>query len=100
MMKRVIVAAVLAVSIGIGSYTGVSVAADGKFVVKPSATVKDVLTEQMGKRVSIKTDSGEALEGTVTTVGDQIVLIAKLTGKDFYDAVVRIDKITSIVLKP
>ncbi len=62
-------------------------------------TVKDVLSERIGKRVLLKTDSGEALEGTVTTVGDQVVTISKLVGKDFYDAVIRIDKINSVVFK-
>ncbi|KJU85999.1 hypothetical protein MBAV_001815 [Candidatus Magnetobacterium bavaricum] len=62
-------------------------------------TVKDVLSERIGKRVLLKMDSGEALEGTVTSVGDQVVLISKLTGKDFYDAIIRIDKINSVVFK-
>ncbi|MCG6552801.1 MAG: hypothetical protein L7F77_10770 [Candidatus Magnetominusculus sp. LBB02] len=99
-MKRLTVAAALTVLIGIGGYGGVCCAAEGKYEVKQAASVKDILTERMGKRVMIKTDSGEALEGTVATVADQVVHLSKLTGKDFYDAVVRIDKITSIVFKP
>ncbi|MBF0536956.1 MAG: hypothetical protein HQL03_01745 [Nitrospirae bacterium] len=64
-----------------------------------AATMKDVLSERMGKRVTLKMDSGESLEGTVTTVGDQVVTISKLSGKDFYDAIIRIDKINSVVFK-
>lgn len=47
----------------------------------------------------MKTDSGEAIEGTVASVGNQLVHVEKLTGKDFYDAVICIDKITSVTIK-
>ncbi|MBF0607651.1 MAG: hypothetical protein SFH39_06470 [Candidatus Magnetobacterium sp. LHC-1] len=64
-----------------------------------ATTIKDALSERIGKRVILKMDSGETLEGTVTTVGEQVVTISKLTGKDFYDAIIRIDKINSVVFK-
>ncbi|KWT84033.1 hypothetical protein [Candidatus Magnetominusculus xianensis] len=96
-MRRLVIAAIVALVIGI---SGVISAADGKYEVKPSATMKEILFERTGKRVMIKTDSGEALEGTLTTVGDQVAHLSKLTGKDYYDAVIRIDKITSVVFKP
>ncbi|MBF0337999.1 MAG: hypothetical protein HQL05_09205 [Nitrospirae bacterium] len=74
--------------------SGVGYASDNK-----ATTVKDTLTERIGKRVILKMDSGETLEGTVTTVGEQVVTISKLAGKDFYDAIIRMDKINSVVFK-
>lgn len=74
-------------------------AGEDKLEIKQNTGIKDILSERIGKRVSIKTDSGEALEATVVSVGDNLVYITKLSGKDFYDAVVRIDKITSIIFK-
>jgi len=65
----------------------------------PAATVKDVLAENMGKRVIVRLETGENLEGTVGKVGDSVVHIAKLSGRDFYDAVVRIDRISAVVFK-
>ncbi len=74
-------------------------AEEGGFKLKPGATVRDVLSEQVGKRVALRIDSGEEIEGTVTNVGDGLVQISKLTGKDFFDAVVRIDRISLVRIR-
>jgi hypothetical protein len=67
--------------------------------VKESSQIKDVLKDQMGKRVTVKTDSGEAMEGQVVMVGDQLVRLGKLSGKDFFDAFIKIDRISSVIVK-
>jgi prefoldin subunit 5 len=73
---------------------------DQKYELKTAAaTVKDVLAENMGKRVIVRMDTGDNLEGTVSKVGDSLVHISKISGKDFYDAVVRIDKISAVLFK-
>jgi len=73
---------------------------EAKYELKAlAATIKDVLAEQTGKRVIVRLESGENLEGTVTRVGDSVVHIAKVSGRDFYDAVVRIDRISAVLFK-
>ena len=62
-------------------------------------SIKTVLTAQMGKRVSIKTKSGQELSGTVTTVTDKLTHIAKLTGKEFYDAIVVNSNIEAVIIR-
>lgn len=52
-----------------------------------------------GKRVAIRLDGGEELEGIVTRVGDQLVHISKLSKRDFFDAVVRIEKIGAVIMR-
>jgi hypothetical protein len=79
--------------------SAVGVYAEEKIVLKASDGIKEVLTAHIGKRVAVKTDSGESLEGSVSTVGDQLVRLERLTGKDFFDAVVRIDKISSVTIR-
>ena len=74
-------------------------AEEGKFDLNAGAGVKDILKDQVGKRVSIRLDAGEDMEGTVTKVGDQLVHISKLSRRDFYDAVVRIDKINAVIIR-
>lgn len=75
-------------------------AEDVKFELKASAGMMDILVENTGKRVMLRLASGEEIEGTVTMVGNSLVHISKLGGgKDFYDAVVSIDKITAIRMK-
>lgn len=70
-----------------------------KFELKGSATMKDVLTEYMGKRLVLKLAAGDEVEGIVTAVGNSLVHISKISGKEFYDAVVSIDKIGAIRMK-
>lgn len=74
-------------------------AEESKSELNESYGIKDVLNSYIGKRVSVRTDIGEALEGTVAKVGSHLVHITKLSGRDFYDAVVVIDKINSVVIR-
>jgi hypothetical protein len=39
--------------------------------------------------VPVKTDFGESMKGTVEKLGDQLLHIPKLSGKDFYDTQAR-----------
>ena len=96
-IKIIILAAVMAVMCMF--FVGGAFAEENKFELNESYGIKDVLNSYMGKRVSLRTDTGEALEGTVTKVGSHLVHISKLSGKDFYDAVVVIDKINSVVIR-
>lgn len=74
-------------------------AEDVKFELKASAGMMDILVENTGKRVALRLASGEEIEGTVTMVGNSLVHISKLSGKEFYDAVVSIDKVTAIRMR-
>jgi hypothetical protein len=76
-----------------------ALADEAKFELKPAASMKEVLTELAGKRVAIRLESGEQIEGTVTTVGNSLAHISRLAGKDFYDAVVSIDKVSAVIVK-
>lgn len=70
-----------------------------KYELNTASGTKDVLKELTGKIVSVKLDSGGELEGLVVKVGDHLVHISRLSGKDFYDAVVRIDRISAVIFK-
>jgi len=99
MMKNVISALVVVTCCMAYSASGVR-AEEPKYELKSAAvTIKDVLQEYMGKRVLVRLESGEDLEGTVTKVGDFVVHISKLSGKDFYDAVIRIERINAVIFK-
>ena len=61
--------------------------------------IRENLLANVGKRVSVRITAGDAIEGTVVKVGDQAVHLAKLSGRDFYDAIIRIDRIEAIIVK-
>ncbi|HEY0719943.1 MAG TPA: hypothetical protein VGE50_01690 [Gammaproteobacteria bacterium] len=67
-----------------------------KLELKSGATFKQLLSDQVGKRVVIRVASGEDLQGTVVSVGDKLVHIAKVEGRDFYDAVINLDSISAV----
>lgn len=70
----------------------------GLDVNEPSWVAK-TLEQQMGKRVKLKLRSGQELEGTVAKVGAHAVHVAQLAGMDFYDAAVRVDDISAVIVK-
>jgi len=79
--------------------SGNAQAEDVKLDVKTSAVIKDILADAVGKRVIVRIDSGEELEGTVVKVGDNLAHLTKLTRRDFCDAVIRLDRISAVILK-
>ena len=97
MAARRLVVAVLALAFSL--MASHSFAEEARFDLNPGAGIKDILKDQTGKRVSIRLEAGEELEGTVTKVGDQLVHISRLSRRDFYDAVVRIDRISAVIIK-
>jgi hypothetical protein len=74
-------------------------AQEGPFQLNPQFGMKEILITKIGSRVTVRTDAGETLEGTIAKVGDHLLHLSKITGKDFYDAVIRIDRITSLAMK-
>lgn len=97
-LKRVVLAGLLAVAMNLAAVPLAS-AEEKKMEINTSYSIKQILVSFTGQRVALKTDAGESIEGTVVSVGDHIVHISKLSGKDFYDAVVVIDRISSVVFR-
>lgn len=64
------------------------------------SSIKDNLKIYIGKDVVIHLRSGKSIQGYVKTIGDHLVHIEKLaSGRDFYDALIRIEDITAIEAK-
>ena len=96
-MKLRKIAAVAMLVTGLIAIAVPAAMADDSF--KSGTTIRSLLTDSVGKRVGVRLDSREELEGTVTAVGDQLVQISKLAGRDYYDAYVSIDRISAVILK-
>ncbi len=61
------------------------------------ASIKDNLESFMGKKISVTLKSGSTFTGTIKAIGDNLIHLEKLgSGKDFYDALIRIDEIIAI----
>ncbi len=75
------------------------VAAQEKQAVDTALSTRDFLAQNQGKHVSLRLAGGEALEGTVAKVGDHQVHIAALSGRDYYDALVSIDRVEAVIFR-
>lgn len=67
--------------------------------MRSNDTVRTVLERQVGKRVSVVLTTGPELGGVVTSVGDKVVHLSELTGREFFDAVVNLDQVGAVVIR-
>jgi hypothetical protein len=73
--------------------------AQDKLEVRKADTVKSLLERQVGKRVGLVLTTGPELTGIVADVGDQVVHLSQLGGREFFDAVVSLDRISAVVVR-
>ncbi len=64
-----------------------------------SSSMKDNLKTYIGKDVLIHLRSGKTLQGYVKSVDDHFLHLEKLSGKDFYDALIRMEDISAMEAK-
>ncbi len=75
------------------------VTAQEKIELRQSYGIKEILNEYKGKRVSVTLDSGAEFGGILTKVGDHLIHISRLKGKEYFDAMIRVDRISSVVIR-
>jgi hypothetical protein len=70
-----------------------------ELVVKPDDSVESLLEAQKGKRVTLKTRSGQEITGTVKMVSARLVQVSQVAGKEFFDAVVPLEAIEAVLVR-
>lgn len=95
-------AIVLGLYLGVGGTAGTvpTVSAEEHMLdLNSPDAIKQVLEQQVGKRVKVKLSSGQELEGKVTKVGAQVVQLSELSGMEFFDATVRLDQVAAVLVR-
>ena len=64
-----------------------------------NASLKDNLKSLAGKRVYVHLSSGTTLSGLVKEVGDHLLHLEKLDGKEYFDALISIGSISAIDIR-
>lgn len=64
-----------------------------------TTSIKENLHLHSGKRVELLLSSGQKISGKVAKVGDHVVHIERITGKEYYDAVLKIGSIDALVFR-
>jgi hypothetical protein len=67
--------------------------------ISPADTYQTVLAAQKGKRVTVRTRSGQETTGTVREVNAKLVVLGAPTGREFFDAVVSLDAVESVQIR-
>ena len=75
---------------------GSKVFAEESKVFNTKFSMQDHLQMHVGKVVGIKLISGKELAGVVKAVSANFVHLSKLSGKEFYEALIKIDHISAI----
>jgi len=52
-----------------------------------------------GERVTVSLIGGGELQGMVSKVGAQALYLKELTGREFFDAIIRLDHISAVAVK-
>lgn len=99
-MKAQGIALAVALAVGLMGISAPIVAAEEvKYDLKSTTTMKGLLTDAIGKRVILRLESSEEIEGTVSVVGEHLAQISKLSKRDFFDAFVGIDRISAVIIR-
>jgi len=96
-MKKVVGFIAIAVSIGFASFS--AAADEQRFEIRAGESVKTVLDDAVGKQVTLLMISGQELTGTVAKVGDHVVQLMRLSGRDFFDGVILLERVDGVILK-
>jgi hypothetical protein len=63
------------------------------------ATMADNLQSLLNKKVSVTLDSGKIITGFIKFVGNHMIHLEKLDGKEYFDALILIEDISAIDTK-
>lgn len=61
--------------------------------------LRETMQEREGKSTTLLLTSGTELTGTVSKVGNNSVRLSELSGKEFFDAVVPLDKVEAVLIR-
>ena len=61
-----------------------------------NASITDNLKLLISKKVSVTLDSGKTFYGFVKSVGNHLIHVEKMDGKDYFDALILIEDISAI----
>jgi len=69
------------------------------FTLSPTDTIQSVAAAQKGKRVTLRLRSGQELTGMLRDSTDRLVVLAELSGREFFDAAIPIGTIEAIIIR-
>ncbi len=59
----------------------------------------NILSRNIGMKMTLKLKCGAELTGKVTSVHQNVVILSELSGKEFFDAAIRADEISAVIYR-
>ena len=89
----------LLVGIIVAVVTCSSLRAQEKPTLQPNATVLSILHGNVGKAIELRLHGGEKIGGKVEQVNDNVVLLSRLTGAEFFDGFVNVKDVSAVIIR-
>jgi len=67
--------------------------------IKSGDTIQKLLEEQKGKRVTVRMQGNDELTGKVRVVTKELLHLGELTGRDYFDAVIDMNRISVVIVR-
>lgn len=70
-----------------------------ELTVNANDSIQTVLAAQKGKRVTLRLVSGQELGGVVREVTPKLVVVGGVTGREFFDAAVPLERVEAVLVR-
>jgi hypothetical protein len=67
--------------------------------VSASDSIQSVLAARKGKPVTVRLSGGQELTGTVREATGKLLVLGALSGREFFDAVIPLEKIEAVLVR-
>jgi hypothetical protein len=67
--------------------------------VSANDTLQTVLAAQKGKRVTLRLSGGQEITGVMREATARLVVLGGLTGREFFDAAVPLEKVEAVLVR-
>lgn len=67
--------------------------------IKQGDSIQKILEERKGKQVTLRLINGEEMSGKVRSITKELVLLGELSGRDYYDGIIDIGKISALIIR-
>ena len=98
-MKRVGMLLIVTLALVGSGLVAANAAEESRSLPPFGENLKVMLDASVGRTVTLQLASGQEISGTVTRVGDHVVHLSRVAGRDFYDAVVVLDRVNAVLFK-
>ncbi len=78
---------------------GAQVCCAEELITKPGDNIQKILEGYLGKRVTVRIQGNDELTGKVRAVTQEILHLGELAGRDYYDAVLDVKRISVVIVR-